>query len=165
MQRKSQIFAICLMSIDLSRILESDLFTFICGPDEKPVVVHSHAFISVSEVLKAMVTNGMKETNDKTAKLPEVSGRIFQLFSAWCYSGTYRVVAHIKKTEEPVPVLSTLVKRRNPGREPAHLKTTTRWDTIVADVGRTQTSSKAQRSQCAPDAQKSGTVMSFLPKP
>ena len=83
------------------------MFTFLCGPDQTPLKIHIDDVKGVSEPLYAMMTNGMQESADKTAKLEEVEPETFILFAEYVYLGVYRHSGG----EEPITPDYSVVER------------------------------------------------------
>lgn len=68
----------------------SPVFTFLIGPDKDKFQVHSAVLDTISEPLRKMVTNGMKESINMQAELKDVDSETFVLFLEYAYNGMYR---------------------------------------------------------------------------
>lgn len=79
------------MALDYHAVLGTDLFTFLLGPQEKPLRIHEGLVKQLSQPLYAMMTNGMKESVDRKAKLDDVDPQTFAFFAEYAYSGAYRL--------------------------------------------------------------------------
>ena len=62
------------------------------GPEKIPFRVSPLLLAEQSDPLNAMVSNGMKESQEKVAYLPEEEPEIFQYFLDWGLFGAYRVL-------------------------------------------------------------------------
>jgi hypothetical protein len=71
------------------RIIDSEIFTFVVGPNKKQFQIHSYAITRLSEMLRALVTNGMAESQQKLATLSDVEEEDFGRFFQFAYTGDY----------------------------------------------------------------------------
>lgn len=79
------------MVLNYREVLETGLFTFLLGPEEVPLQIHAGLVKDLSEPLQAMMTNGMKESVERKAKLNDVDPHTFSLFAEYAYTGIYRL--------------------------------------------------------------------------
>lgn len=79
------------MPLDYRAVLETDLFTFLLGLEEVPLKIHEGLVKNLSQPLHAMMTNGMKESIDRKARLKDVDPQTFAIFAEYAYSGAYRL--------------------------------------------------------------------------
>ena len=68
-----------------------DAFTFHVGPVKKVVKIPPSLLTKHSAPLKAMISNGMKETKKKVATLPDEEPETVGYFLEWAVNGLYRV--------------------------------------------------------------------------
>lgn len=74
-------------------LLESDIFTFFCGTEGKPLKIHAGVFQGLSEPLEKMTSNGMRESVECKAILEDVDPQTFTHFAEYAYTGIYRAPA------------------------------------------------------------------------
>jgi hypothetical protein len=68
-----------------------DFFTVYVGPAKKVVKIPPSLLTKHSAPLKAMISNGMKETEKKVATLPDEEPETQWYFLEWAVNGVYRV--------------------------------------------------------------------------
>ena len=73
------------------RILSSELFTFLVGPDREPVHDHSALFDKISLPLHSLMNNKMKEGIEKRCKLENVGHGLFITLCEFAFTGDYRL--------------------------------------------------------------------------
>jgi hypothetical protein len=70
-------------------LIQSKLFTFYVGEEEKPVVVHAAVVAATSQYFNALINGGMKESQEGSAKLADVQFDDFMRFCEYAYRGDY----------------------------------------------------------------------------
>jgi hypothetical protein len=86
------------------RIVDSELFTFVVGPNKKQFPVHSYAITRLSEMLENLVTNGMAESKQKLATLNDVEEEDFARFFQFAYTGDYSTPLHASSQTASPPL-------------------------------------------------------------
>ncbi|KAF1913910.1 hypothetical protein BDU57DRAFT_521000 [Ampelomyces quisqualis] len=74
-----------------SDLIQSDLFTFKIGEEQKVFVAHSAAIAATSEPFRALVNGGLKEAETRTAELKDVEPEDFARFLEYAYRHDYTV--------------------------------------------------------------------------
>ncbi|KAF2132122.1 hypothetical protein P153DRAFT_394293 [Dothidotthia symphoricarpi CBS 119687] len=77
------------MARSFSEIMHSELFTFLIGQDEEPVVVHLGAIAALSPSLDCLVNGSMKEALENIARLPELEVEDFERICEFAYRDNY----------------------------------------------------------------------------
>jgi hypothetical protein len=77
-------------TIDYTSVFDEKIFTFLVGPTKQEFQVHPGVLSSISAPMQALMANGMKESNDRQAKLPETDPETFRLFLEYAYTGAYQ---------------------------------------------------------------------------
>jgi hypothetical protein len=80
------------MLINCCSILHDEPIKVVVGPEKIPFRVSPLLLAEQSDPLNAMVSNGMKESQEKVSYLPEEEPEVFQYFLDWGLSGAYRVL-------------------------------------------------------------------------
>lgn len=70
-------------------LFNDNMFLFLLGPEKTPVSVYKDVVADLSEPLKKMMTNGMRESLSGKADLVEVDIEVFRLFLQFAYGVTY----------------------------------------------------------------------------
>ena len=73
------------------RFIQSDLFTFTVGPENKSFIVHSKAVAGTSPFFEKLVNNGMNESISRSAELKEVDPETFIRFLEYAYRRDYTI--------------------------------------------------------------------------
>ncbi|ETN44602.1 uncharacterized protein HMPREF1541_10272 [Cyphellophora europaea CBS 101466] len=76
--------------VDFNTLLKTASLTFLLGPGAEPMHTHPAIFEGLSAPLSAMVSNGMRESHERTATLSDIDPQTFVLFSEYAYTGMYR---------------------------------------------------------------------------
>lgn len=84
------------------RFLLEKPFKFLIGPEEVEISVHAGVLEDLSEPLHKMTTNGMKESEERVARLPETDVKTFLRVCEYAYSGSYHT-EFISRPDVPVP--------------------------------------------------------------
>ncbi|KAF2654131.1 hypothetical protein K491DRAFT_679937 [Lophiostoma macrostomum CBS 122681] len=79
------------MVLSFQELVCSPQFTFICGDDEEPVVVHEAALASLSPPLDRLMKGPMREASEKMAMLPYVEKDDFLRLCEYAYRGQYTI--------------------------------------------------------------------------
>ncbi|KAI2469570.1 hypothetical protein F4781DRAFT_214885 [Annulohypoxylon bovei var. microspora] len=82
-------------------IMSSKPFKFLIGPSRKEYFVHTEAFISISPVLRDLITGSMKEAVEGVAILEDIDENAFLGLCEFAYSGKYTEL----KSEGTLPKL------------------------------------------------------------
>ncbi|GBF61547.1 hypothetical protein TMEN_4051 [Trichophyton mentagrophytes] len=77
------------MDKPFGRLIRSELFTFLIGPEKVPFVVNSEAIAKQSSVLHGLVNGNMLEAQSKTVVWPDVDEDTFVRFCEFCYLDNY----------------------------------------------------------------------------
>lgn len=95
---------------------ENDLFTFRVGPRKQIFQVDKKTIAQASPVLDRMMNNGMKETQESTADLPEVEAATFITFLNYAYHSatptnvsTLTSTKHTKKATGYGPLIALML--------------------------------------------------------
>jgi hypothetical protein len=75
--------------LTFASLIQSKLFTFYVGEEEKPVVVHAAVIAATGQYFNALINGGMKESEQGSAKLADVRFDDFLRFCEFAYSGNY----------------------------------------------------------------------------
>jgi hypothetical protein len=75
--------------LTFASLIQSKLFTFYVGEEEKPVVVHAAVIAATSSYFDALINGGMKESEDRSARLADVQSEDFLRFCEYAYRGDY----------------------------------------------------------------------------
>jgi hypothetical protein len=75
--------------LTFASLIQSKLFTFYVGEEEKPVVVHAAAIAATGQYFDALINGGMKESEEGSAKLADVQFDDFMRFCEYAYRGDY----------------------------------------------------------------------------
>ncbi|KAE8150533.1 hypothetical protein BDV25DRAFT_110508 [Aspergillus avenaceus] len=90
--------------IDLAnnaRVVRSDSFTFLIGPDHVPFIVHAGVVKELSAPLTAMIENGsMKESVERVAVLEDIEIETFGQFCEYAYKGSYTTAEYVERNAE-----------------------------------------------------------------
>lgn len=74
----------------ISRIIQSDLFTFHIGEQRKSFFVHSGAVAATSRYFDRLMNGGMSEAQARSAHIQDVDQETFVRFLEYAYLGNYR---------------------------------------------------------------------------
>ncbi|PVI04180.1 hypothetical protein DM02DRAFT_651784 [Periconia macrospinosa] len=77
------------MASNFAELIQSPRFTFLVGQEKKAIVVHAAAIAAVSQQLDALINNGMKESEERCAKLENMLVDDFIRFCEYAYRGDY----------------------------------------------------------------------------
>ncbi|KAF3896759.1 BTB domain-containing protein [Trichophyton interdigitale] len=77
------------MDKPFGRLIRSELFTFLIGPEKVLFVVNSEAIAKQSSVLHGLVNGNMLEAQSKTVVWPDVDEDTFVRFCEFCYLDNY----------------------------------------------------------------------------
>ncbi|KAK7178325.1 hypothetical protein PSPO01_15634 [Paraphaeosphaeria sporulosa] len=83
--------------------MQSHLFTFCVGQEEKRIVVHAAAIAATSQQLSALMNNGMEESAMRCASLDDIEVDDFSRFCEYAYRGDYTVPPWENSLPEPKP--------------------------------------------------------------
>lgn len=75
--------------LTLYRLIRSELFTFLIGPEKVPFVVNSEAIAKQSSALHGLVNGNMLEAHSRTVVWPDVDEDTFVRFCEFCYLDNY----------------------------------------------------------------------------
>ncbi|KAF9698791.1 hypothetical protein EKO04_003048 [Ascochyta lentis] len=75
--------------ITFEELIQSDLFTFYIGEQEKSFVVHSKAVAATSRYFDRLVNGGLSEAQSRSAKLVDIDPDTFIRFLEYAYRGDY----------------------------------------------------------------------------
>ncbi|KAJ4313569.1 hypothetical protein N0V94_006893 [Neodidymelliopsis sp. IMI 364377] len=94
---------------DANRLVQSDLFTFYVGKEEKPFVAHSQAIAATSEYFLSLVNGAWSESRSRTAVTPNTDQGTIVRFLEYAYRRDYTVPSwtldeEAPVVEEPMPV-------------------------------------------------------------
>ncbi|XWW96560.1 hypothetical protein V2A60_004537 [Cordyceps javanica] len=81
--------------------LASKEFKFLVGAEEKEFTIHSELVAEQSGPLRALVTNGMKESQEGLVKWPHVDPETFARFSEFLYSRDFHTRAFVPIETDP----------------------------------------------------------------
>ncbi|KAF2084912.1 hypothetical protein K490DRAFT_68327 [Saccharata proteae CBS 121410] len=84
------------MSAKNTEVFCSGVFAFDVGPSKTRFHLHTKLVAWHSEPLSAMMSNGMKETQDRVAVLEHVNADTFARFAEYVYAGDYSAAAPVK---------------------------------------------------------------------
>lgn len=93
-----------LLTLISNRLIQSDLFTFQAGKNEKKkdILVHSKAIAATSPYFNALVNNGMTESHKRVAEYPDMEPEDLARFVEYAYHHDYTVPSWVRD-EAPVP--------------------------------------------------------------
>lgn len=77
-----------------NRIIGSDIFKFVIGPNLKEYKVHGTAISRLSKPLGVLINGEMREAKEKCVNWPDIDEKTFVRFTQWAYTKAY-------VTEEP----------------------------------------------------------------
>lgn len=100
------------MALDYHAVLGTDLFTFLLGPEEVPINIHEGVVKNLSQPLYALMTNGMKESAERKAKIDDIDSRTFALFAEYAYTGAYRLPPSGEESGDLAGSIETPQKRK-----------------------------------------------------
>jgi hypothetical protein len=75
--------------LTFASLIQSKLFTFHVGEEEKPVVVHAAVIAATGQYFDALINGGMKESDEESARLVDVQFDDFLRFCEFAYRGDY----------------------------------------------------------------------------
>jgi hypothetical protein len=75
--------------LTFASLIQSKLFTFYVGEEEKPVVVHAAVIAATGQYFNALINGGMKESKEQSARLLDVRLDDFLRFCEFAYRGDY----------------------------------------------------------------------------
>lgn len=77
------------LTVNVKDVFHDGMFTFPVGPEEKRFDIHQRILSDISRPFAALMGNGMKESLERNARLPEVEPATFALLLEYAYSGIY----------------------------------------------------------------------------
>ncbi|GAB7347284.1 hypothetical protein MBLNU459_g3370t1 [Dothideomycetes sp. NU459] len=86
--------------VEFESIINSKLFTFIVGKDEKAFTVHSAAISKLSSTLDALINGSMEEALKNIAILSDINSDDFTRFLQFAYTGDYTPPTAMMTSEE-----------------------------------------------------------------
>jgi hypothetical protein len=94
----------------IARLLQTDMFKFLVGPEGKAFYIHRSIVAELSKSLKALVSNGMKESQEGCADWKQVDEDIFLRFAQYAYTGAYADFEPEKKPLSTANIMSEVVE-------------------------------------------------------
>lgn len=81
--------------------LESKEFKFVVGPERLEFMIHSELVAKQSEPLRALITNGMKESLEGVVKWSSVDVETFKRFSEYIHTGDFETQCCVSIEADP----------------------------------------------------------------
>ncbi|RYP32633.1 hypothetical protein DL767_005138 [Monosporascus sp. MG133] len=89
------------MATQWAKTVDSDLFTFVVGPEEKEFTIHSGAVLHLSPYFETLINGSMKEAQDRRVLWDDIDEETFVTFSQFAYMGHYDTPEHPTSPPEP----------------------------------------------------------------
>ncbi|RYP52469.1 hypothetical protein DL769_010672 [Monosporascus sp. CRB-8-3] len=77
------------MATRWAKNIDSDLFTFVVGPEGKEFTIHSGAVLHLSPYFEALIHGSMKEARDRRVVWDDIDEETFVTFCQFAYAGHY----------------------------------------------------------------------------
>lgn len=130
------------MLLTFFRIFKGPMFSFLVGKDETPVLTHAAAISATSKQMDTLINNGMKGSQEKTAKLPEIEYNDFVRFCEYAYSGHYST----PRATTPQPETVTDGKERMPEEDLSQSRKRPRFE-VTSALRHTSNSSERNNAE------------------
>ncbi|PSN69966.1 hypothetical protein BS50DRAFT_608654 [Corynespora cassiicola Philippines] len=95
------------MAPSFEEILKSGQFTFRIGEEKYPIIVHAAAIAATSYHMRALINGGMRESEERTADIIDLTVEDFIRFCEFAYRGDY-TVPQWEQDPEPTEISSQI---------------------------------------------------------